>query len=141
MKTKVRRGINAIMAFALSLFGFGSCNFMKYGTPYASLEVSGQITDTEEEPLEDIRVIVKNHTEYSEQQMLPRTYTNQFGEYDEKNDGVFPVDNIDIIVEDPSGFYERDSVRVKVEYKRERGSSSWDYGDAHIQQNFQLKKK
>lgn len=144
MKAKVLNSINALMVMLLAALGFNSCiGEMKYGVQYATLEVSGTVTDSAAQPLEAMRVTVKHHEEKWEQQMLPRTYTNELGVYNEKNEYAFPYRTLDIIVEDPSGVYERDSVRVEVTYDRKGASKDddWWEGNAHVQQDFQLKKK
>jgi hypothetical protein len=51
------------------------------------------------------------------------------------------VDSIDILVEDLAGAYQGDSVRVGVTYKRKNTDDGWDVGEAHVRQNFKLKKK
>lgn len=140
MKTKLLSRINALFVFLLGILGFTSCELRtKYGVPYAEIEVSGVVTDQENERLEDIRITVKQEGH----QVLPRTYTNQAGWFDENGNIELPTNTVDIIVDDPSGVYAPDSIRLNITYDatKESKKNSWNQGKATIRQDFQLKKK
>jgi len=139
MKTRVRNGFNSMMAFILSLFGFGCFSCGMYGTPHAELEISGRIRNKNKEPLEEIRVTVK--TDEEERIGVPRVYTDEYGKYNTGKCMIFPRSYVDIIVEDPAGVYERDSVRVDVEYNRLGVTEPFHKGKAHIERDFQLQAK
>ena len=112
---------------------------VEYGAPYAELEVSGIVTNQEDQRLEDMRVTVKQEGH----QTLPRTYTNQEGWYEEQGYIDLPRPTVDIIVEDPSGVYAPDSVRLEVTYDKTKVSKKdhWNEGKATVRQDFKLKKK
>lgn len=140
MKTKFLTFFNALLTFCLTLLGFSSCNFMaEYGVPYAELEVSGIVTNQENQRLEEMRVTVKQEG----RQALPRTNTNQEGWYEEQGNIAVPRRTVDIIVEDPSGVYAPDSVRLEVTYDKTKVSKNdhWNEGKATVRQDFKLKKK
>ena len=145
MKAKVLRGINAVLAAILGLLGV-SCHFgyAEYGSPYATFEMSGIVTDEQDQPLENIEVAVTNRQWRSEAvQPCVVGYTDQNGKYEWRTwgSGGGP-DSIDIIVRDTAGVYRADSVSLGVEYDRSGVSKSdhWNMGNAKVQQDFQLKK-
>lgn len=140
MKAKLLTSINSLLVFLLGVLGFSSCNFMaKYGVPHAELEVSGMVTNQEEQRLEDMRVTVKQEG----RQTLPRTYTNQTGWYEEHGYIDVPRNTVDIIVEDPSGVYASDSVHLEITYDKKDVSKNddWNEGKATVRRDFKLKKK
>lgn len=140
MKAKLLTSINSLLVFLLGVLGFSSCNYMvKYGVPHAELEVSGMVTNQEEQRLEDMRVTVKQEG----RQALPRTYTNQAGWYEEHGYIDVPRNTVDIIVEDPSGVYASDSIHLEITYDKKDVSKSddWNEGKATVRQDFKLKKK
>lgn len=140
MKAKLLTSINSLLVFLLGVLGFSSCNYMvKYGVPHAELEVSGMVTNQEEQRLEDMRVTVKQEG----RQALPRTYTNQAGWYEEHGYIDVPRNTVDIIIEDPSGVYASDSIHLEITYDKKDVSKSddWNEGKATVRQDFKLKKK
>jgi putative lipoprotein (rSAM/lipoprotein system) len=54
-----------LLTFLLSLLGFSlaTCDraVEKYGCPYATYEVKGQISDEDKQPLQDIQVVVQQY--------------------------------------------------------------------------------
>ena len=157
MKAKVLTRINALLALFLSALGFNGCSlFMvkygpdpgpivcEYGCPYAQFEATGVVTDDEQQPLENMQVLV--HTKWDSdmsREYMPQVYTDEAGEYTLSTERLFPTDSMDIIVTDTAGVYESDSVRVKVDYDRSGVSPDdhWNEGVGKVYQDFQLKKK
>ena len=150
MKKSLLTGINALIAFLLTLLGFGSCErpYLKYGLPYpvseygcpyASFEAAGKVTDKDAQPVENIRVRVKG---IRGDEYFPEQYTDEAGEY-VVTSYIFPLDSVDVIVTDTAGVYEGDSVRVKVEYDRSKVAKGdhWNNGKGIVRHDFQLKKK
>ena len=143
MKAKVLRGINAVLAAILGLLGV-SCHFgyAGYGSPYATFEMSGIVTDEQDQPLENIEVAVTNRwgRAYQEPPYVVG-YTDKNGKYEWRTGGD-GLDSIDIIVRDTAGVYRADSVSLGVEYDRSGVSKSdhWNMGNAKVQQDFRLKK-
>lgn len=150
MKISLLTGINALIALLLTLLGFGSCErrvkygspepISEYGCPYASFEAAGKVTDKDAQPVENIRVRVKN---VREDAYLPDQYSDENGEYKVAVDYLFPPDSVDVVVTDTAGVYEGDSVRVKVEYDRSEVDKydKWNDGKGIVHHDFQLKKK
>ena len=146
MKARFLKGINVFLELIiLGLVGvsFGSCakkyGAVEYGVPYATLDVSGAITDEEAKPVANIRVTVRNE----DHQILPEVYSEEDGLYSTQANGAFPIPHIEIIAEDTSGVYAPDTARVDVQYDRTgvSGSDHWNEGSASVQQDFKLKKK
>lgn len=155
MKTKVLTIINSLLTFLLGIVGFNSCKYgspvdlvtAEYGCPYATLEVSGTITDEESHPLQDIRVVVvhKNNpnVDSAVDTLAATAYTDEKGQYFTQNENIFPRDSLDIIVTDTSDTYAPDTVRVKIEYDRSGVSpdNNWNQGDGKVHKDFRMKKK
>ena len=139
MKAKVLKGINALMVFVLGLLGFGGVVSCMYGVPeyHGNLNVSGTISDQDEAPVKGANIKVKERGYIS---LEARSLAD--GKYATSGE-VYPTDSVDIIVEDTTGVYEKDSVRVGVEFVRECGNEtdSKYVGEAHIKQDYKLKKK
>ena len=140
MKANVLRGFNAILAFLLTLLGFTACESPKceYGVPHADFDVSGEITDQDDQPLENIQVRVRDEWGNT----YPAEYTDIDGAYRIINEETFPSDSMDIIVRDTAGVYESDSVRIKTDYDLSGVvEGGWYQGQATIHHDFQLRKK
>lgn len=162
MKRKVLTGINALIALLLGILGLNGCFRLEYGTPYATFEATGTITNEENKPLENIQVVVKRPgfyeyvEEYTEDRRkhttepfdpftdcAPNSYTDADGAYQIGPHSYFPTNSVEILVRDTSGVYASDSVSVKVDYDRSKvkWGDNWDSGAGYVHQDFQLKKK
>ena len=152
MKKSLLTGTNAVITFLMALLGFGTSGCIglygipeipgpeEYGTPYATFEAAGKVTDEETQPVENIRVTMKTKRENG---YLSDQYTNEDGEYYVSLEDNWPIDSVDIIVTDTADVYEGDSVRVKVDYDRSgvAKDDGWNRGNGIVRQDFQLKKK
>lgn len=148
MRKKALNRINTIIAFLLGLFGVGCGHYevkygvpdpgiqpAEYGCPYVSLEVSGTIKNEAEQPLKDIKVDISYYG-FEAGSVL----SDEEGKYNLQNsDGH--VDSVDIVVKDPAGIYESDSVRVPTETRMFDSWDEWQEGESTVHQDFQLKKK
>ena len=144
MKKVLLTRINAILAFLLTVLGFGSCNRnepaeprVAYGVPYATFEAAGKITNEQAQPVENINVRVMYPWNWS----FLEQYTDAEGEYLVSTDAYRPTDSVDIVVTDTAGIYQGDSVRVKVKYDRSGVEDYWNEGKGLVYHDFQLKKK
>ncbi len=138
--------LNALLGMVISLFGCGTTkqnnnsNIMcLYGVPSATYKVSGNVTDQQHKPLQDINIVVKG---YKNRPVSDTIKTNKKGFY-ETTCTDFPADTIRIIAEDPAGNYTPDSVAVAVQdgKKTKNGTSSFDSGEYTFKENFQLNRK
>ena len=151
MKKTLLTGTNAVITFLMALLGFGTTGcFMKYGAPYedrpcaygtphATFDVAGKVTDEETQPVENIHVKIKSKRPGW---FMLDQYTNEDGEY-HVSFSYMPDDSVDIIVADTTDIYQGDSVRVKVDYDRSGVSKddNWNEGTGIVRHDFQLKKK
>ncbi len=152
MKKSLLTGTNAVITFLMALLGFGTSGCIglygipeipgpeEYGTPYASFEAAGKVTDEDTQPVENIRVKMK--TKWENEYFLDQ-YTNEDGEYHFSFLVDVPDDSVDIVVTDTADIYQGDSVRVKVDYDRSGVSKDdyWNNGKGIVRHDFQLKKK
>ena len=114
---KIRFGwlssINVLIISILALLGCSGCDevMVMYGFPQAPLDVSGEVTNTDQEPLDSIEITLRTDG-YTE----GVTLTDTMGKYAETL-YTFPVDSIWIIATDIKQSrltpYANHSVRVK----------------------------
>jgi len=109
--------------------GFGPC---LYGQPHADFKVEGSVLNEEGAPISGVKVYVKG--EYGD-----TARTDQNGKYVIKDNSFLPYTNVWMMAVDPSGVYERDSVKITPQY--EGGDGNWDNGSSSTTQDFTLKKK
>ena len=142
MKTKILTGINALIAALFGVLGM-SCRQLvaEYGCPYATLDVSGTITDSEAQPVENIQVSVKLNAN-PQAGKVPVAVSAEDGLYEGELEGVFPVQTAMLYADDTTGVYASDSAEVKLTYDKSQVSPSdrWNSGTATVKQDFQLKK-
>ena len=135
---KVRTWINGMLSAILGLIGYGCSGgseeiLCKYGVPYAELEVSGQVTNKEGEPLKDMQIVM--HPKW-----INTLYTDSLGQFDTNNQYMDPFcKKLKIIVNDTSGVYASDSTVVAVTYSG--GDGNWNFGRGEIHVDFQLRKE
>lgn len=146
MRRTILTSINAVIALLLGLLGLNGCWRAEYGTPHATFEAVGTITDEANKPVENIQVTLKDRYRPNRDQRrtFPAVYTDDGGEYViGPYNGFFPNDSMDIIVTDTSGIYAPDSVSVKVDYDRSKVAwgDNWNKGAGYVHQDFRLKKK
>lgn len=63
MKERIYKIFGALLGVIISALGFSSCDDKEepcmYGTPYAEFELKGQVTDSQDKPVEDAEVSVE----------------------------------------------------------------------------------
>ena len=135
--------INGLIAICLTLIGITGCDDIirggsvaMYGTPVATLNIKGKVTNSSQEGLDSIEISVRRDKYSIEGYSL----TDSLGNYSEQM-YIFPMDSVWIIAKDIKKSraipYASDS--VKVELKFTDGDGSWDRGTSSITQNFELK--
>lgn len=149
MKRKLLNGFNLILTSLLALLGFG-CNMaakygspeveVMYGVPHADLMLSGTVTDTEGEPLQDIQISVRiNDDRYAYPYIC--TYTDESGNYHSATENFsFPTNYVTVIARDTTLQYEADSVKLAVDYDT-TNAGTWYKGTGIVNADFRLKEK
>ena len=156
MKKKILTGINALIAAILGSMGLTSCFSTDYGVdptygdpyedmygcPYATLDVSGTITDSEAQPVENIQVSVRLNPN-PEAGKIPMAVSAENGTYEGELDGIVPVQTATLYAEDTTGVYATDSAIVELEYDNSQVSPSnpWNDGTATVKQDFLVEKE
>ncbi len=100
--------LNAILA---GVFGISTtaCKVM-YGVPHADYDVAGVVQNEEWLGLEGVQVIIKS---YSDFERTDTVYTNAEGEFhDDYATHSSSGDCLELIVNDPKGEYQSDTVHV-----------------------------
>lgn len=142
MKKKILTGINAMIAAMMGFLAVGCKEPVNmYGVPHADLDVSGTITDSEAQPVENIQVSVKLNAN-PQAGKVPVAVSAEDGLYEGELEGVFPVQTAMLYADDTTGVYASDSAEVKLTYDKSQVSPSdhWNSGTATVKQGFQLKK-
>lgn len=130
-----------ISAWLLCLIGFGSsvaCSTgmvtEEYGSPYASYEVKGKVTDQQGEPIPGIQVAC-------DAMYVEPVYTESDGSY-ALNGGGFPREKIQVSFEDVDGeenggLFAARSVSVET-HQVQDGEGNWDFGVYEAEVNAEL---
>lgn len=130
-----------ISAWLLCLIGFGSsvaCSpgmvADEYGSPYASFEVKGKVTDQQGNPIPGIQVTC-------DAMYIQPVYTESDGSYALNGDG-FPREKIQVSFEDVDGeenggLFAARSVSVETIHVKE-GDGNWDFGVYEAEANAEL---
>lgn len=128
----MRDFIVRISSWLLCLAGFGavvSCDDYvmgapEYGTPYASYEIKGKVTDEEGSPVKGIMVLCEAVGE-------DVSYTGDDGGFT-LSGGGFPQEEVSVVFKDVDaeqngGLFSEKTVDVLLEHVQD-GEGSWDYG-------------
>lgn len=163
MKIKILKRINTILTALLAFLGL-NCNCVgMYGVPSATLQMSGDVSNTQGEPLKEILIFATetdaegnftSPTEYISMEIdhwnngndstkeamrryIPMTDAN--GHYS-SNREIFPTHHLAMIAIDPTGEYENDTVFLHdLEIKKNARSGTWYQGDIFVEQDFELR--
>lgn len=130
-----------VSAWLLCLIGFGSAVACspgmvadEYGSPYASYEVKGKVTDQQGNPIPGIQVTC-------DAMYIQPVYTESDGSYALNGDG-FPREKIQVSFEDVDGeenggLFAARSVSVETVHVKE-GDGNWDFGVYEAEVNAEL---
>ena len=136
---KIRTLLNALFASLMSVFGLTTCVPVLYGPgmPVDHLDVEGEVTNEEGEPLQSIQVVVNT----ANVPLGDTIYTNAAGEFDGNYYGLPQRANDTIIIEvnDTSNVYA--SKRLEIPYSemdKELAGGDTEYS---VDVKVQLKKK
>jgi putative lipoprotein (rSAM/lipoprotein system) len=151
MPSRYLHFVNALISGCLTLLGF-SCDLvnprMEYGTPNAKFIINGTVTSEEtEDPVKNIRVVIKRDTTHSNNWVPDTTFTDKDGKYKYTDEGAFPVDqtysiqfqDIDNLT---NGYFE--NMDTTVEFKNpefSHGNGHWYEGETNKEFDIQLTPK
>ena len=138
MKTRMRYWFNVLLSAILGFMGFGLFSCAKYGTPTRNLTIEGEITDESQKPLPKMQVINRVGNEgFWRDDSADTLYTNTKGKYYKKKIEEIPPMFHQVIVTDPSGVYQSDTVVAAEEgYVDKNGEYNYN-----LKVDFTLKKK
>ena len=111
MKTMNKIWLKWLNAILAGVFGISTtaCKVM-YGVPHADYDVAGVVLNEKSEGLEGMQVIIKSYSEFEGPDTV---YTNANGEFhDEYATHNSSGDCLELIVNDPKGEYQSDTVHV-----------------------------
>ena len=139
---KFRVMVNAAIVNVMGVLGVTSCDvpvIALYGVPAPqdNIEVDGQVTNEEGEPLESMQVVINTSKEILDDTV----YTNATGEFKREYYSP-PRDNDTLLVEvnDTAGVYEAKKMAIPFSEMAQESKNQWDnYYSVDIK--LQLKKK
>ena len=111
MKTMNKLWIKWLNAILAGVFGISTtaCKVM-YGVPHADYDVTGVVLNEKSEGLEGMQVIIKS---YSDFERTDTVYTNAEGEFHDNYATRSSSGHcLELIVNDPKGEYQSDTVHV-----------------------------
>lgn len=139
---KFRVMVNAAIVNVMGVLGVTSCDvpvIALYGVPAPqdNIEVDGQVTNEEGEPLESMQVVINTSKEILDDTV----YTNATGEFKREYYSP-PRDNDTLLVEvnDTTGVYESEKVTVPFTEMTKENESDWER-EYSVDIKVQLKKK
>lgn len=140
IQNKLRVMFNAVIAAVLGLLGVTSCIApVMYGpgVPEDTIEVEGEVTNEEGEPLESMQVVINT----ARVRMNDTIYTNAEGEI-ERHYGFPQTANDTLLLEvnDTTGVYESEKVAVPFTEMTKENESDWER-EYSVDVKVQLKKK
>lgn len=128
--------LNRLVVLALALLGFASCSsddeedepyLMMYGTPYSSYEIKGKVVNSNNTPVGDAIVIVKEGY-YNNEFFYPRDTVKVESNGDYKTVGsIFPGKTLRLVAVDQTT-QQRDSVEVVTDPKIDSNNTDPWYG-------------
>ncbi|MBO4641398.1 MAG: radical SAM-associated putative lipoprotein [Bacteroidaceae bacterium] len=142
IKNKLLLTTNSFLSFLLSLLGFYGCSSEgpdMYGQPYATFQINGNVTDAQEKPLEQKRIIVRNlnYGEEGAYRMSDTLLTDKEGAYLWKRVIYNHEGKLRVVCQDPTKQFKADSTEVDIKLT-EKGKGSWNMGSGSQTVNFQL---
>lgn len=154
MIVRFNRWYNAVLSALLSMLGFEACDIKneygappsEYGTPYASYEVKGQVTDEDDNPIPGIRITASNSP--SDSLAYQTVIADDAGHYALKERELYISDNDMIEFEDVDGeanggLFQTQTLHIR-EMPMEKtadGKSNWDDGTYKVNGSVKLKKQ
>ena len=148
MKSKFRLSamLSPLWFALLALLGYGCDNNgeLMYACPYGSWEIKGEVTDEENKPVADARILVIYPEMNSSQFDSPEfedcwVMTDKSGRYISENGGFPSTLKVVCIPDDP--VLRSDSTMVELKYSGKKKKDPWNWGSAKATVDFKLKKK
>lgn len=86
---------------------------VKYGVPAAEYAISGKITGDDNKPVAGAEVVVVKENAPND-----TVRTDKHGRFSNISSEHFPSDSVSIIINDPSGYYQSDTLQVALSYQK-----------------------
>ncbi len=140
---------NSVLVALLALFGI-ACSDQndpvpaEYGTPYASFSIKGKVTDEQNHPVPNVRILVRTPDSSEEWIKADTLYSDQQGAFlFEKAD--FPVSKYKFIISDTDGeanggFFANDTTILALNREDYRNGHRWFQGSVDKEIQITLKK-
>ena len=143
IRRKCIRGTNWALAGLLTLLGFSSCTeAAEYGTPHATYEFKGKVTDVENNPIQGIKVEFEGEDMFAAEGK-PTATTASDGAFEVTMTG-WPVDLVKLYAMDvdgeANGLYKKDSVVVTIKDEDFKKGKSWYRGKVSKEVTITMKK-
>lgn len=139
-------GAGKIIAALLALLGFAGCEIVggrvEYGTPHASFEVKGRVTDGDGDPIRDIKIVVDEGEQGNPDYPLGVGITDASGRYVVIG-SWFGGRNLTVVTEDidgeaNGGEFASKSVEIEIDSDDYVGGDGWYRGKAAKTADFTL---
>lgn len=139
LKLKVLAQINVLLSAVLSLFGCAEIHEDMYGVPYVTYQYSGEVTNEQKQPLEDIQVTIKAPKYGNARMNYEPVVTGKDGRFDgSMRYDNSQVDTLNVVFTDTTQVYQADSTQVVVKWQK--SEKDWCMGECEFEVHMQLKK-
>ena len=138
IRLRVLARVNVLLGAVLALFGLGceGCA-KKYGSPYATYQYEGSVTNEQQQPLKDIQVTIKA-PKYNNEPIARPVFTEEDGRFRGETWGETTIDTLNVVFTDTTQVYQTDSTQMVVKWEKSR--EEWCAGECEFEVNMQLKK-
>lgn len=138
VRLRVLTRVNVLLGAVLALFGLGCGGCAeKYGSPYATYQYEGSVTNEQQQPLKDIRVTIKA-PKYDNEPIVSPVFTEEDGRFRGTAWDMTTLDTLNVVFTDTTQVYREDSTQVVVKW--EKSKEEWCVGECEFEVNMQLKK-
>lgn len=138
VRLRILAQVNVLLGAVLALFGLGcgGCA-VEYGSPYATYEYEGSVTNEQQQPLKNIRVTVKA-PKYNNEPIAGPVFTEEDGRFHGKAWDMCTFDTLNVVFTDTTQVYREDSTQVVLKWQK--STEEWCVGECEFEVNMQLKK-
>lgn len=138
MRLWVLARVNVLLGALLALLGLGCGGCAeKYGSPYATYQYEGSVTNEQQQPLKDIQVTIKA-PKYNNEPIAEPVFTEEDGRFRGNTWEETAIDTLNVVFTDTTQVYREDSTQVVVKW--EKSKEEWCAGECEFEVNMQLKK-
>lgn len=142
---KIQTALSAALSGIIGLLGFQSCDSdndepVMYGTPYATFQISGKVTDPQGAPVRDARVIVRPQIDgiYQLYHDCDTVTTAADGSYNIDSRTTNENEMMRVVCQPHGKRLEADSTEISIDYRPVSDGNAWHTANGTATVDFTL---